>query len=80
MRPQACNNGYAHESSDHNQIHVALTFSNYANLPGTMIQGMSPAAAARILMDPWAADSNNPRVRSSSCSFVGMARNNDGVG
>ena len=77
MRPQACNKEYAHVSSHHNQIHVSLTFSNYANLPGTMTSGMFPAAAARILMDPWAADSNTARVRSSSCSFVGTARNND---
>ena len=55
------------------------TFASYANLKGTITHGMFSSAAVRSLVETWAAENNIGRVRSFSCSFVGMVLPNDDI-
>ena len=79
IRAPSSNEGYARVSGDYNPIHVSATFANYANLKGTITHGMFSSAAVRSLVETWAAENNIGRVRSFSCSFVGMVLPNDDV-
>lgn len=79
IRAPASNEGYARVSGDYNPIHVSRTFSKYANLAGTITHGMFSSAAVRSLVETWAAENNIGRVRSFSCSFVGMVLPNDDI-
>ncbi|PUU81782.1 fatty acid synthase beta subunit dehydratase [Tuber borchii] len=79
IRAPASNEGYARVSGDYNPIHVSRTFSSYANLAGTITHGMFSSAAVRSLVETWAAENNIARVRSFSCSFVGMVLPNDDI-
>lgn len=79
IRAPSSNEGYARVSGDYNPIHVSPTFANYANLKGTITHGMFSSAAVRSLVETWAAENNIGRVRSFSCSFVGMVLPNDDV-
>lgn len=79
IRAPSNNEGYARVSGDYNPIHVSKTFASYANLKGTITQGMFSSAAVRSLVETWAAENNIGRVRSFSCSFVGMVLPNDDV-
>ena len=79
IRAPASNEGYARVSGDFNPIHVSKTFSSYANLAGTITHGMFSSAAVRSLVETWAAENNIARVRSFSCSFVGMVLPNDDI-
>ncbi|KAL7270274.1 beta subunit of fatty acid synthetase [Rhizina undulata] len=79
IRAPASNEGYARVSGDYNPIHVSRTFSKYANLKGTITHGMFTSAAVRSLVETWAAENNIGRVRSFSCSFVGMVLPNDDI-
>lgn len=79
IRAPASNEGYARVSGDFNPIHVSRTFSKYANLAGTITHGMFSSAAVRSLVETWAAENNIGRVRSFSCSFVGMVLPNDDI-
>ncbi|KAI5782751.1 acyl transferase domain-containing protein [Geopyxis carbonaria] len=78
-RAPASNEGYARVSGDYNPIHVSRTFASYANLKGTITHGMFSSAAVRSLVETWAAENNIGRVRSFSCSFVGMVLPNDDI-
>lgn len=78
-RAPASNEGYARVSGDYNPIHVSRTFASYANLVGTITHGMFSSAAVRSLVETWAAENNIGRVRSFSCSFVGMVLPNDDI-
>jgi fatty acid synthase subunit beta len=79
IRAPSSNEGYARVSGDYNPIHVSRTFASYANLKGTITHGMFSSAAVRSLVETWAAENNIGRVRSFSCSFVGMVLPNDDV-
>jgi fatty acid synthase subunit beta len=79
IRAPSSNEGYARVSGDYNPIHVSRTFANYANLKGTITHGMFSSAAVRSLVETWAAENNIGRVRSFSCSFVGMVLPNDNI-
>ncbi|KAH8145050.1 uncharacterized protein LAJ45_10961 [Morchella importuna] len=79
IRAPASNEAYARVSGDFNPIHVSRTFSKYANLKGTITHGMFSSAAVRSLVETWAAENNIGRVRSFSCSFVGMVLPNDDI-
>ena len=79
LRAPASNETYARVSGDYNPIHVSRVFSTYANLPGTITHGMYSSAAVRSLVETWAAENNVGRVRSFSCSFVGMVLPNDDI-
>lgn len=79
IRAPASNEGYARISGDYNPIHVSRTFAGYANLKGTITHGMFSSAAVRSLVETWAAENNIGRVRSYSCSFVGMVLPNDDI-
>lgn len=79
MKAPASNEGYARVSGDYNPIHVARTFANYANLPGTITHGMYSSAAVRSLVETWAAENNIGRVRSFNASLVGMVLPHDDI-
>ncbi|KAI5848125.1 acyl transferase domain-containing protein [Tricharina praecox] len=79
IRAPSSNEGYARVSGDYNPIHVSRTFASYANLKGTITHGMFSSAAVRSLVETWAAENNIGRVRSFTCSFVGMVLPNDDV-
>ncbi|KAI5794515.1 acyl transferase domain-containing protein [Peziza echinospora] len=79
IRAPASNEAYARVSGDYNPIHVSGTFSKYADLKGTITHGMFSSAAVRSLVETWAADNDVGRVRSFSCSFVGMVLPNDDI-
>lgn len=79
IRAPASNEGYARVSGDYNPIHVSRAFSKYADLQGTITHGMFTSAAVRSLVETWAAENNIGRVRSFSCSFVGMVLPNDDI-
>lgn len=68
----ASNETYARISGDYNPIHVSRVFASYTNLPGTITHGMYSSAAARSLVETWAAENNIGRVRSFHASLVGM--------
>jgi fatty acid synthase subunit beta len=79
IRAPSSNEGYARVSGDYNPIHVSRTFASYASLKGTITHGMFSSAAVRSLVETWAAENNIGRVRSFSCSFVGMVLPNEDV-
>ncbi|KAI6464273.1 hypothetical protein MCOR17_005403 [Pyricularia oryzae] len=77
LRAPASNETYARVSGDYNPIHVSRVFANYADLPGTITHGMYSSAAVRSLVETWAAENDNSRVRSFHASLVGMVLPND---
>lgn len=79
FKAPSSNEGYARVSGDYNPIHVSPIFSRYANLKGAITHGMYSSAAVRSLVETWAADNIVARVRSFTCSFVGMVLPNDSV-
>lgn len=76
-RAPASNELYASVSGDYNPIHVSRAFANYVGLPGTITHGMYSSASVRALVEVWAAENHNERVRAFTCQFVGMVLPND---
>jgi fatty acid synthase subunit beta len=79
IRAPASNETYARVSGDYNPIHVSRVFAAYANLPGTITHGMYSSAAVRSLVETWAAENKNGRVRSFHASLTGMVLPNDDI-
>ncbi|KAK4143317.1 acyl transferase domain-containing protein [Dichotomopilus funicola] len=79
LRAPASNENYARVSGDYNPIHVSRVFAAYANLPGTITHGMFSSAAVRSLVETWAAENKNGRVRSFHASLTGMVLPNDEI-
>ncbi|KAL2153788.1 hypothetical protein VTH82DRAFT_4943 [Thermothelomyces myriococcoides] len=79
IRAPASNETYARVSGDYNPIHVSRVFAAYANLPGTITHGMYTSAAVRSLVETWAAENKNSRVRSFHASLTGMVLPNDDI-
>jgi fatty acid synthase subunit beta len=79
LRAPASNETYARVSGDYNPIHVSRVFAAYANLPGTITHGMYSSAAVRSLVETWAAENKNGRVRSFHASLTGMVLPNDDI-
>ncbi|KAL2165067.1 hypothetical protein VTH06DRAFT_363 [Thermothelomyces fergusii] len=79
IRAPASNETYARVSGDYNPIHVSRVFAAYANLPGTITHGMYTSAAVRSLVETWAAENKNNRVRSFHASLTGMVLPNDDI-
>ncbi|KAJ2089404.1 fatty acid synthase alpha subunit Lsd1 [Coemansia sp. RSA 986] len=68
---------YANISGDINHIHVNPYIADVAGLPGTITHGMWTNAATRALVEIYAADSDQRRIRSFDVEFTGMVQPRD---